>query len=298
MVPRRSKHQRNHLFNSAAEDLQQARKADAAVDAHPLLQAPAYRLAFADDDFLLSEDMRAVRLMLELSKPESELRANAIEQTVVMFGSARTMDAERAKAKLAGLLDTEANRRQRKALERGAHYYEEARKLAGLIARESPSSQCGELHVITGGGPGVMEAANRGAHEQGAKSIGLNIVLPHEQYPNPYITPELCFRFHYFAMRKMHFLMRAKALVVFPGGFGTLDELFETLTLVQTDKIKPLPILIFGKEYWSRLLNFDVMVDSGMISPEDVNLFQYVDTAEDAWRLIQQGIEELEGNGD
>ncbi|UTA48858.1 TIGR00730 family Rossman fold protein [Simiduia sp. 21SJ11W-1] len=258
------------------------------------LQTPAYRLAFADDDFLLSEDMRAVRLMLELSKPEAELRANNIEQTVVMFGSARTVDAETVKLKLAELPDTEENKHKRRALTRGAAYYEEARRLAGLIAKESPASACGELHVITGGGPGVMAAANRGASEQGAKSIGLNIVLPHEQYPNPYITPELCFRFHYFAMRKMHFLMRAKALVVFPGGFGTLDELFETLTLVQTQKIKPLPILIFGKEYWARLLNFDAMVEDGMISPEDVQLFQYVETAEQAWQLIQEGIVQLQ----
>lgn len=292
-MERRQSGKRKHLFNSAADDVQHARDMEQEAQAHPLLQAPAYRLAFTDEDFLLSEEMRAVRLMLELSKPESELRTNGIQQTVVMFGSARTQDSQAAAAQLAALPDTDVGRRKRRALEKGAAYYEEARKLAGLIARESPASKCGEMHVITGGGPGVMEAANRGAMEQGAKSIGLNIVLPHEQFPNPYITPELCFRFHYFAMRKMHFLMRAKALVVFPGGFGTLDELFETLTLVQTEKIKPLPILIFGKEYWSRLINFDLMVEDGMISPKDVQLFRYVDTAEEAWALIQSGIEEL-----
>ncbi len=292
-MDRRKANKRQHLFNSAADDVQHARDMDREVQTHPLLQAPAYRLAFTDEDYLLSEEMRAVRLMLELSKPESELRANGIQQTIVMFGSARTMSREAVAAQLAELPDSEAGRKKGEALKKGAAYYEEARTLAGLIARESPSSKYGEMHVITGGGPGVMEAANRGAQEQGAKSIGLNIVLPHEQFPNPYITPELCFRFHYFAMRKMHFLMRAKALVVFPGGFGTLDELFETLTLVQTNKIKPLPILIFGKEYWSRLLNFEVMVEDGMISPEDVSLFRYVDTAQEAWRLIQEGLDEL-----
>ncbi|AFV00680.1 TIGR00730 family Rossman fold protein [Simiduia agarivorans] len=290
-----AKHDRdsNRLFYSAADEVVHAEYPEDVVCGNPQLCSPAYRLAYTDQDFMLTEEMRSVRLMLELAKPEKTLQALGISQTVVMFGSARTPDAEQASIDLAAaqsgnLSDTEQKRCQ-VAVEQ-SRYYEQARALARLIAEQSPACPGGELHVITGGGPGIMEAANRGASEAGAKSIGLNIVLPHEQYPNPYITPELCFRFHYFAMRKMHFLMRAKALVVFPGGFGTLDELFETLTLVQTKKVQPLPILIFGKQFWQRLVNFEFLVEQGMISAEDLALFRYVESAEQAWDIIRESL--------
>lgn len=277
------------MFYSAADEVVHAEYPDDVVCGNPQLCSPAYRLAYTDQDFMLTEEMRSVRLMLELAKPEKTLQALGISQTVVMFGSARTPDTEQAEASLAAAQSenlSEKELKHRQVAITQSRYYEQARELAKLIAEKSPSSAVGELHVITGGGPGIMEAANRGASEVGAKSIGLNIVLPHEQYPNPYITPELCFRFHYFAMRKMHFLMRAKALVVFPGGFGTLDELFETLTLVQTKKVQPLPILIFGKAFWQKLVNFDFLVEQGMISAEDLSLFRYVETAQEAWDII------------
>jgi len=282
------------LFYSAADEVEHAKYPDDVLCGNPQLCSSAYRLAYTDQDFMLSEELRPVRLMLELSKPEAVLQALGVNQTVVIFGSARTPDLDTAQ-NLVKQLQEQGCRDHRLLAKaqvnlRNARFYEQARELASLIARESPASACGELHVITGGGPGVMEGANRGASEAQAKSVGLNIVLPHEQYPNPYISPELCFRFHYFAMRKMHFLMRAKALVVFPGGFGTLDELFEALTLVQTEKIKPLPILIFGREFWSQLINFEVLVQEGMISPDDIKLFQFVDTPEQAWEIIRASL--------
>jgi len=216
-----------------------------------------------------------------------------IEQTVAIFGSARTVDLQTAEAHLAECESNGASAAEiasaKRQVQQG-YYYEQARGLAKLIAEDSPTSATGELHVVTGGGPGVMEAANRGAIEAGAKTTGLNIVLPHEQVPNSYISPELCFRFHYFAIRKMHFLMRAKAIAVFPGGFGTLDELFEVLTLVQTGKVQPLPILIFGKLFWEKLINFDHLVDEGVISAEDLELFSFVDTVEEAWKIIQSEV--------
>lgn len=285
----RSKKDSNRLFYSAADEVVHAEYPEDVVCGNPQLCSPAYRLAYTDQDFMLTEEMRSVRLMLELAKPEKTLQALGISQTVVMFGSARTPDAETAQARLAvahAEQVSDASMKQHQVAVEQSRYYEQARELARLIAEQSPAGPGGELHVITGGGPGIMEAANRGASEAGAKSIGLNIVLPHEQYPNPYITPELCFRFHYFAMRKMHFLMRAKALVVFPGGFGTLDELFETLTLVQTKKVQPLPILIFGKDFWRRLVDFEYLVEQGMISAEDLTLFRYVETAQEAWTII------------
>ena len=282
---------KTRLFYSAADEVEHAKYPDDVVCGNPQLCSPAYRLAYTDQDFLLTEEQRPVRLMLELSKPEAVLQALNISQTIVIFGSARTIDEKTAQSRLAQIQACEpvdaALLAKAQVDLRNAQYYEQARELAHMIADRSPSSAMGELHVITGGGPGVMEGANRGAAEAGAKSIGLNIVLPHEQYPNPYITPELCFRFHYFAMRKMHFLMRAKALIVFPGGFGTLDELFEALTLVQTKKIKPLPVLIFGQAFWSKLINFDVLVEQGMISSEDLKLIQFVDTTEQAWAILE-----------
>ncbi|MES2606164.1 MAG: TIGR00730 family Rossman fold protein [Pseudomonadota bacterium] len=280
------------LFPSAAEDVQRVQVFPKVGPSREQIESPAYRLAFADDDFLLAEEQRGMRLMMELNKPEYVLRHKSIQHTVVIFGSARTpspemmKDFERDHQKHVMTDEQLAVKRQH------AHYYDEARKLAALITEQSISEAVPQLHVITGGGPGIMEAANRGAADVGGHSIGLNIVLPHEQYPNQWITPELCFQFHYFAMRKMHFLLRARVLVVFPGGFGTLDELFEALTLVQTKKIEPLPILVFGKQFWSKLLDLDFLVEQGMINPEDRQLFHYVDTAEEAWTLIRDSLHE------
>ena len=234
--------------------------------------------------------------VLELLKPELVLNRRRIEGTIIFFGGARILGPESAQKQLvqaetAARLDPcnpslERALRIARRLVQNARYYEEARRLAALISSaDKASGHCNHV-VVTGGGPGVMEAANRGAHDMGAESIGLNIVLPFEQKPNPYITPELCFQFHYFAIRKMHFLMRARALVVFPGGYGTLDELFETLTLIQTRKITPFPVLIFGKSFWQSVINFNALVEEGTISPEDLDLFEYVETAEEAWAII------------
>lgn len=253
----------------------------------------SYDLAFADPEFLLHPDLRAVRMQLELLKPEMIQREEAIESTIVVFGSARILPAEVSQARLIeaqGLPDG-AERDQAVRAARSqvgmSRYYEEARAFAGLVTEASAQLQT-PIYVVTGGGPGVMEAGNRGAFEVGGKSLGLNIVLPHEQDPNPYITPRLCFQFHYFALRKMHFLMRSVALVCFPGGFGTLDELFETLTLIQTGKCRKRPVLLFGRDFWTKLINFDHLVDTGMISPEDVHLFRYVETADEAWETLQE----------
>ena len=247
----------------------------------------SYRLAFADNDFLLREDLRPVRMQLELLKPELVQQEQGIESTIVIFGSARIpapVDAQQALAAARAGTDAAALRRAETALAM-SRYYDEARRFAGLVTTESRSHDT-PIYVVTGGGPGIMEAGNRGAHEVGGKSVGLNIVLPHEQAPNPYITPELCFQFHYFALRKMHFLMRSIALVCFPGGFGTLDELFEVMTLQQTGKVRRRPILLFGEEFWTGLLNMQHLVDAGMIAPEDLGLFQYVETAEQAWAAL------------
>jgi uncharacterized protein (TIGR00730 family) len=254
------------------------------------LQADASRLAFADPEFLLRRETRGIRFQLELLKPDLEQQAHGIENTVVVFGSARFRSEEDsvtmvAEAEAGG--DAETIDRARK-LARNAHYYEKARAFGKLVARYSedkPSDK--KLFICTGGGPGIMQAANRGAHEAGGLSVGLAIALPMEEAANPYVPPELSFKFHYFALRKMHFMMRAKALVVFPGGFGTLDELFEVVTLVQTRKAKPVPIILFGSSYWKRLLNTDMLVEEGVISPGDLKLFQYVDDAQVAWDLIK-----------
>jgi len=248
----------------------------------------AYRLAFADADFLLREELRPVRMQLELLKPELVQQEQGITATIVIFGSARIKSQEVAAEALVAAKaghDEAALQRARKALEM-SRYYEEARRFAALVTRAS-AERDNPIYVVTGGGPGIMEAGNRGAFEAGGKSIGLNIVLPHEQEPNPYITPELCFRFHYFALRKMHFLMRSVALVCFPGGFGTLDELFETLTLVQTGKSRRRPILMFGREFWTKLINFDWLIETGMINAGDEKLFHFVESAEEAWSLLE-----------
>ena len=253
----------------------------------------AYRLAFTDTEFLLREELRPVRMQLELLKPEMVQREENIESTIVVFGSARILSAEQALVKQQEAEDLPAGPAREHALRIAqrhtdmAHYYEEARAFSSLVTQHSARLPT-PIYVVTGGGPGVMEAGNRGAFEVGGRSLGLNIVLPHEQEPNPYITPRLCFQFHYFALRKMHFLMRSVALVCFPGGFGTLDELFETLTLIQTGKSRKRPVLLFGRDFWTKLINFDHLVDTGMISPEDLNLFRFVETADEAWETLQQ----------
>ena len=253
------------------------------------LEPEANRLAFADPEFLLRRETRGIRFQLEMLKPDLAQTEAKIEHTVVVFGSARFVDISRAQAQLNAAQQSghAQDIAQAEAAVRNAQHYENARCFAQLVARTCsclPDTE--KLFICTGGGPGIMEAANRGAQEAGAPSVALNIALPHEQKPNPYVTPELSFKFHYFALRKMHFMMRAKALVAFPGGFGTMDELFEVMTLVQTHKSRPVPILLFGTEFWKRLIDMDVLVQEGTISADDLKLFQYVDTPEAAWQSI------------
>ena len=260
------------------------------VEAHVVSTAqtrdPAYKLAFRDTDFLLRQELRPVRFQLELLKCEMLLEEAGIGSTLVCYGSARIPAPEMAEAALSA-----ATTPERKAvverLVAKSKYYDQARELARI------ASNCGivekgmrQFVVCSGGGPSIMEAANRGATEAGAETIGLNIVLPHEQAPNKYVTPHLAFQFHYFALRKMHFLLRAKAVAVFPGGFGTLDEFMELLTLIQTGKMKPIPILLFGKEFWNKVLNFEAMAEEGVINLADLDLFHWVETAEEAWAKI------------
>jgi uncharacterized protein (TIGR00730 family) len=297
--------ERPGMFPSAHDD---QRHADLDPET-PQTRSPAYKLGFADTDFLLRDELRAARLQLEYLKPEILQRDRGITSTVVIFGSARVPDP----AQVASLLeeaervaaehpeDPEARRRAKvvRALAGKARYYEEARKLARLISTPAQEESAGlsrperrprrrhKVVVVTGGGPGLMEAANRGACDVGADSVGLNIVLPFEQKPNAYVTPHLCFNFHYFALRKLHFMMRAKALVVFPGGYGTLDELFEVLCLIQTRKIRPMPVLLFGRAYWERIIDFQAMVEEGVIEPRDVDIFSYVESAEEAWGILE-----------
>jgi uncharacterized protein (TIGR00730 family) len=249
----------------------------------------AYHLAFTDTDFLLREELRPVRMQLELLKPEMVQTEQGIESTIVIFGSARILPPEVAEARLihARAAGDDLLVRRAEAALLMSQYYDEARRFASLVTERSRTLET-PIYVVTGGGPGIMEAGNRGAYEVGGKSIGLNIVLPHEQEPNPYITPELCFQFHYFALRKMHFVMRSIALVCFPGGFGTLDELFETMTLIQTGKSRRRPILLFGRSFWEKLINFQHLVDTGMINPGDLDLFHFVETAEDAWSRLAE----------
>ena len=254
------------------------------------LQADAYRLAFADPEFLLRRETRGIRFQLEMLKPDIEQTEQGIENTIVVFGSARFLapeDAQKSHQLALASADPQAIKVAQRHL-RGAQYYDQARLFGRLVASHSIHLKREErLFIATGGGPGIMEAANRGAHEMGAPSVGLNIALPHEQGANPYVTPTLSFKFHYFALRKMHFMMRAKALVAFPGGFGTLDELFEVITLVQTGKAKPVPIVLYGTEYWKRLLNTDVLLEEGVISEQDLALFSYVDEPQAAWDVIK-----------
>jgi uncharacterized protein (TIGR00730 family) len=261
-----------------------------------LRRSPSYIPADRDIEFLQRDELRSVRLGLEFLKTDLIQREQGIRSTVVVFGSARLTEPTQARhslaeaeAELAKHPDDPARRRAVAVATRHvalSPYYDEARKFGRLVSSTCQvDGQC-DYVVVTGGGPGIMEAANRGAADVGAKSIGLNITLPHEQYPNPYITPELCFQFRYFALRKMHFLLRAKALVAFPGGFGTLDELFETLTLVQSGKTKEVSVVLVGRAFWDRLINWPMLVEEGLISPKDLDLFHYAETAAEAWQLI------------
>ncbi len=265
------------------------READFAAHPTPTAQTehPAYRLAFQDTEFLLREELRPVRFQLELMKPELLLTEAGIASTFVFYGSARIPAPEQVDA-LREAADTPARRAVVERLAAKTRYYEEARRLARLASTAGCANGQGtrEFVVCSGGGPSIMEAANRGAHEAGAPSVGLNIVLPHEQLPNAWVTPGLSFQFHYFALRKMHFLMRARAVAVFPGGYGTFDELFELLTLVQTGKMAPIPILLFGRDFWARVVNFDELAAEGVISPHDLDLFRFVETAEEAWEIV------------
>jgi uncharacterized protein (TIGR00730 family) len=254
------------------------------------MQPHSDRLAFTDTEFLLRRETRGIRFQLELLKPDLGQAAQGIENTIVVYGSARFVAADEAAALLAAAQasgDAPAIARAERAM-RNARYYELAREFARIVAEHSNRQElANRVYVCTGGGPGIMEAANRGASEAGALTVGLNIALPHEQGSNPYITPTLSYRFHYFALRKMHFMMRAKALVAFPGGFGTMDELFEVLTLVQTGKSKPVPIVLFGADFWNSLVNFQVLVDTGTIAEEDLALFHITDDPHEAWQRIR-----------
>ena len=247
----------------------------------PQTASSAYRLAYIDDEFLTADETRGVRFQLEYLKPQLSLNQRGIRSTVVLFGGARI--PEPGKAAWAA-----RNDRQKRNLERASKYYDEARRFAQYASLTSEALGFRDYVVVTGGGPGVMEAGNRGASDVGAPSIGFNIVLPHEQAPNAYISPELCFNFHYFATRKIHFLLRARAVAIFPGGFGTLDEFFETLTLIQTGRMDRIPLLLFGMEFWRKVINFDALADAGTISPEDPELFTVVDTAEEGWDVVRR----------
>jgi len=267
--------------------------ADAPAKIQRILASPTYRRADEDVDFLNTADTRGVRLQIDYLKPQVELERHGIEATIVVFGGTRIVEASAASQKVAQLRRALDERPGDEALaarlaraERvlaKSRYYDVARELGRLVAESGGGPEDCRMVVMTGGGPGVMEAANRGAHEAGAKTVGLNIDLPHEQYPNPYVTPELCFRFHYFALRKLHFLLRARALVVFPGGLGTLDELYETLTLIQTRKIPPIPVVLVGREYWRRAFDIDYLHDEGVIDAEDLELFWYAEQADEIW---------------
>lgn len=263
-----------------------------------ILANPSYRQADHDVDFLNLDATRTVRLQIDYLKPELLLEQYGVLHTIVVFGSTRLDEpqgAQREVHRLKTLVADNPNdihlQQQLAVAERIAdrsHYYDVARELGKLIGKSGPCPEDCRVTLVTGGGPGIMEAANRGAYDVGAKSIGLNITLPHEQYPNPYVTPELCFRFHYFAMRKLHFLLRAKALIAFPGGFGTLDELFEALTLIQTNKVTRIPVVLVGKEYWQQLVNFDFLVSEGMIAAEDRELFVFAESAAEVWNHVLQ----------
>ncbi len=261
-----------------------------------ILASPTYRLSELDTQFLQKPELRPVRMQLELLKPEMALHEERVYSTIVVFGGTRIVEREQAEARLAAVKLTakehpenpvfarEVSRAERIVAK--SPFYDSARKFAEIVSLDSQTSDRHDYVMVTGGGPGIMEAANRGAFEVGCKSIGLNISLPHEQVPNSYITPSLCFQFHYFAMRKMHFLLRAKALIAFPGGFGTMDELFDSLTLRQTNRMQPIPIIMFGQEYWRKVVNFQYLADEGVIADDDLKLLHFAETPEEAWAII------------
>lgn len=272
------KDNRQHPFRDSHQDSEAASH----IPDTPQTRAPSYALAFADEAFMYREELRPVRLQLELLKPELLMNEADINSTIVLFGGARIPEpAKKETARTKTLADL-------------SRYYEEARRFAQLMTAKSMESGGTENVIVTGGGPGVMEAGNRGAAEAGGRSIGLNIVLPHEQAPNTYVTPELCFNFHYFGIRKMHFLMRASAVCIFPGGFGTLDEMFEALTLIQTGRMAQIPFLLFGRHFWEKIINWEALADAGTISAEDLKLFRFVETADEAIAAL----ENWEGKGE
>lgn len=265
---------KDHTRRSPFRDSGQDRKTAGEVPDTPQTRSPTYALAFADDEFLCRPELRPVRLQLELLKPEMALDEAGIDSTIVMFGGARIPSpANKGSARTQTLADL-------------SQYYAEAERFAHIMTKRSLAKGGHDDIVVTGGGPGVMEAGNKGAQEAGGRSIGLNIVLPHEQAPNEFVTPELCFNFHYFAIRKMHFLMRARAVCVFPGGFGTLDETFEALTLIQTGRMERVPFLLFGRAFWEKIINWDALADAGTISEQDLALFRFVETADEAVEAI------------
>lgn len=285
MSEQNNAHTRRHPLRDSQTDMAASKQ----TPDTPQTRAPAYKLAYSDEDFMCRDELRPVRLQLELLKPELMLNEYGVESTIVMFGGARIPEpAKRDTAKTETLAELTA-------------YYDEARTFARLMTERAKVNGHREDVIVTGGGPGVMEAGNRGAQDAGGVSVGLNIVLPHEQAPNTYVTPDLCFNFHYFAIRKMHFLMRAKAITVFPGGFGTLDEMFESLTLIQTGRMKPVPFLLFGRAFWEKIINWDALADAGTISRDDLDLFTFVETAQeaievlDAWDTKQERRADLPG---
>ena len=261
-----------------------------------IMKSPTYVTAEQDINFLHSYEARGIRLELDYLKPELKMKEHGIEHTIVVFGSARIVEKETAMKRLSNVQEMLQQKPNNRELLRQLYiaermvgksiYYDDARKFGQLVGQSGKTVQDCHVTIMTGGGPGIMEAANRGAYDVGAKSIGLNIKLPHEQYPNPYITPDLCFLFHYFAIRKLHFLNRAKALVIYPGGFGTFDELFETLTLIQTHKSQTIPVILVGKSYWKKAIDFEFLKDEGVIAPQDIDIITFADTAEDAWKYI------------
>ena len=262
-----------HPLPDAREDVRRSEISEIT----PQTMSPTYRLAFDDPEFLMREELRPVRLQLELLKPQMVMDEAGIVSTVVMFGGARIPSPrEKARARTPALAEL-------------SHFYEEARDFARRVTLASMATGGRENVIVTGGGPGVMEAGNKGADEAGGKSIGLNIVLPFEAVPNAYVTPEFSFNFHYFAVRKMHFLMRARAITVFPGGFGTLDELFEALTLIQTERMAPVPILLFGEKFWRSIINWEALERAGTIGADDLGLFRFVETGEEAARIVLEG---------
>jgi uncharacterized protein (TIGR00730 family) len=261
-----------------------------------IMSSPTYVMSEKDMEFMSSYEARGVRLELDYLKPELKMKEYGIEHTIVVFGSARIVERETALKRLRTIEKMLHKKPDDRALLRELYiaermvgksiYYEDARNFGKLVGKSGKTAEDCRVTLMTGGGPGIMEAANRGSFDVGAKSIGLNIKLPHEQFPNPYITPDLCFLFHYFAIRKLHFLNRAKALVVYPGGFGTFDELFETLTLIQTKKTNDIPVVLVGKSYWEKAIDFDFLKDEGVIAPDDINVFHYADNAQEAWDHI------------